>query len=182
MRDLLHAPDAAGPLGPAVRCADTVIRYLCALILWVTFVAMLIPTFSNAFLRYTTDASIVWSEQAVRLVFPWFILAGAVLAAQHNRHISVSALVALLGPVALRRLRIAVQLIILGSCAVVFDFAIDVAKSDDSMYTLIGIRQSWSYLALVFGYALLAVTALTSCYRLFIGSPADAVKTATNTS
>ena len=168
MKEILHAPPAAGPFGPAVTRLDTTIRYLCAILLWSTFLVMLIPTFSNAFLRYTTDASIVWSEQAVRLVFPWFILGGAVLAAQHNRHISVAALVNYLGPKTLRALQILVQLIIIFSCAIVFDFAIGVAMDDESMYTLIGIKQSWSYLALVIGYALLALTALTNTYRLLI--------------
>ncbi len=166
MKDILHAPEAVGPLGPAVTRADTSIRYACAVILWTSFLVMLLPTFANAFLRYTTDVSIVWSEQAVRLVFPWFILSGAVLAAQHNRHIGVGVLVGALSRRLRRWLQILVQFIILGSCGVVFDFAIDVALSDESMYTLIGIRQSWSYLALVFGYALLAVTALTTTYRL----------------
>lgn len=166
MNDILHAPAAAGPLGPAVTRIDTSIRYLCAIILWITFLGMLSPTFANTVLRYTTDASIVWSEQAVRLVFPWFILGGAVLAAQHNRHIGVTVLANKLGPKLLLSLQITVQAIILISCAVVFDFAIGVTLDDESMYTLIGISQSWSYLALVVGYALLALTAVTNTYRL----------------
>ena len=166
MKEILHAPLAVGPFGPAVTRIDTSIRYLCAIILWVTFLVMLVPTFSNAFLRYTTDASIVWSEQAVRLVFPWFILGGAVLAAQHNRHIGVAVLVNKLGSKMLRRLQIFVQLVIMVSCAVVFDFAIGITLEDESMYTLIGISQSWSYLALVVGYALLTLTTLTNIYRL----------------
>lgn len=177
MHEILHAPVAAGPIGPAVTRTDTSIRYLCAAILWGTFLIMLFPTFANAFLRYTTDASIVWSEQTVRLVFPWFILAGAVLAAQHNRHIGVSVLTNAIGNAALRWLQVTVQLVILVSCTVVFDFAIDVARDDESMYTLIGISQSWSYLALVAGYALLALTALTTGYRLITDPDyADVIK------
>lgn len=166
MKDILHAPEAAGRLGPAVRLLDTSIRYVCAVILWVTFLVMLFPTFANAFLRYTTDASIVWSEQTVRLIFPWFIMGGAVLAAQHNRHIGVTVLVGRLGQWLRGGLQILVQFIILVSCGVVFDFAIDVAMNDQSMYTLIGISQSWGYMALAFGYALLAGTAMTTTYRL----------------
>ncbi|MCW2308970.1 TRAP transporter small permease [Rhodobium gokarnense] len=159
---------------------DTSIRWVCAIILWTTFLVMFLPTFANAFLRYTTDASIVWSEQAVRLVFPWFILGGAVIAAQHNRHIGVSVLTNLLGRGNLRRLQIVVQLIILGACAVVFDFAVDVVLSDDSMYTLIGIKQSWSYLALIVGYVFLALTCLTNIYRL-VTDPAYSEKIKTST-
>lgn len=166
MEDILHASKAAGPFGPAVTRMDTSIRYSCAVLLWITFLIMLFPTFANAFLRYTTDASIVWSEQTVRLIFPWFIMSGAVLASQHNRHIGVTILAGRLGRKLRRWLQMLVQLIILVSCIVVFDFAIDVAMNDDSMYTLIGISQSWGYMALVVGYAFLSITALTTIYRL----------------
>ena len=170
MEDILHAPSAAGPFGLAVKRIDTSIRYSCAALLWITFLVMLFPTFANAFLRYATDASIVWSEQTVRLIFPWFIMGGAVLAAQHSRHIGVTVLAGRLGQKMRVWLQMLVQLVILVSCIAVFDFAIDVAINDDSMYTLIGISQSWGYMALVFGYALLAVTALTTIYRLLTDS------------
>ena len=51
MRDILIAPKATGPLGPVVTRLDTVIRCLCAAILWLGFVGLFGPTLVNATLR-----------------------------------------------------------------------------------------------------------------------------------
>lgn len=177
MRELLHSPDATGPLGPVVTLLDGCIRKVCGLVLWTTFVAMLGPTFANAVLRYTTDASLNWSVEVVQLVFPWFIMAGAVMAAQHGRHIGVELFVALLPTRIARGIAIPVQALILAACLTViyvylglgmFEGGMDYAAGDVS-FTSLGIPQSWSYAALLFGYALLGLTALSTLYRLVIG-------------
>ncbi|MGI9433961.1 MAG: TRAP transporter small permease [Geminicoccaceae bacterium] len=177
MRDLLDAPDAAGPLGPVVTHLDRIIRWVCALILWTTFAAMLLPTFANAVLRYTTDASLNWSVEVVQLVFPWFIMAGAVMAAQHGRHIGVELFVALLPTKIARWIAIPNQVLILMACLTViyvylgmgmFEGGMDFAAGDVA-FTSLGIPQSWSYAALLFGYVLLGLTALSTICRLVGG-------------
>ncbi len=183
MRELLVATTPAGPLGPVIRFIDTFVRWLCACILWGTFAAMLAPTFANAVLRYTTNASLIWSVEVVQLTFPWFIMAGAVLAAQHSRHIGVELFVSLL-PMGLRRwIAILVQLFVLAGCMAVlyvflgfglFDGGMEFAAGDVA-FTSLGVPQSWSYQALLFGYFLLGLTALGTIYRLAVGdmSPSD---------
>lgn len=179
MRDLLQSPNATGPLGPVVTHLDSAIRWVCGLILWTTFVAMLGPTFANAVLRYTTDASLNWSVEVVQLVFPWFIMAGAVMAAQHGRHIGVELFVALLPVRIARWIAVPVQALIFAACLTViyvylgfgmFEGGMEYAAGDVS-FTSLGIPQSWSYAALLFGYALLGVTTLTTTYRLVSGGP-----------
>lgn len=174
MREILIAPPANGTLGPAVAAIDTAIRCACALALWSTLLAMLLPTFANATLRYTTNASLVWSVEVVQLTFPWFVMGGAVLAAQMSRHIGVVFLLALLPPRAARALQIAVQcLILLAALAVLhvylgfggFEGGMAFAAGDVA-FTSLGVPQSWSYLALLVGYALLGLTAATAIYRL----------------
>ncbi|WP_135078935.1 TRAP transporter small permease [Terasakiella sp. SH-1] len=170
MRHLLSANKATGPLGPVVTLTDTVIRYASAVVLWGVFAAMLIPTFLNAFLRYTTDSSLVWSEQVIQLVFPWFIMAGAVLAAQHNRHIGVELFVSLLPDSVAKALKGVVQLIVIAACVIVVWYGYEVTMFERGTYfTLIGVSQAVSYASLVVGYSLLAITALTTLYRLYMG-------------
>ena len=180
MRELLHVNSTAtGPLGPVVTHLDAAIRWSCGLILWSTFLAMLGPTFANAVLRYTTDASLNWSVEVVQLVFPWFIMAGAVMAAQHGRHIGVELFVALLPAKIVRWIAVPTQLLIGAACLTViyvylgfgiFEGGMEYAAGDVS-FTSLGIPQSWSYAALLFGYLLLGLTALSTTYRLITGGP-----------
>ena len=170
MRHILSAPDATGPAGPVAGRVDTVTRYACAVILWAGFTAMLVPTFLNAVLRYTTDSSLVWSEQMVQLVFPWFIMAGAVLAAQHSRHIGVELFIHLIPAEVSRWIRIMVQAIILIACSIVVYYGYEVTMLERGTYfTLIGVSQAWSYGAVLVGYTMLAATALTTAYRILQG-------------
>jgi len=153
---------------------DTVIRAICAVVLWLTFVAILAPTFANAVLRYTTDASLVWSVEIVQLTFPWFIMAGAVLAAQHGRHIGVGVFIARLGLAAARALRVLVQLAVLLACFAIIGVYLGLGEFEggmafaagDVIFTSLGVAQSFSYLALLCGYVLLGLTAVVSVYRL----------------
>jgi TRAP-type C4-dicarboxylate transport system permease small subunit len=177
MREILTASPATGPFGPVIGHLDTAVRMVCAATLWLTFLAMLIPTFANAVLRYTTDASLIWSVEIVQLTFPWFIMAGAVLAAQHGRHIGVEFFLTLIPKHWARFVLIPVQLLVLMACAAVayvylgfgrFEGGIEFAAGD-VMFTSLGVAQSWSYVALLIGYLLLGVTALTTIYRLLMG-------------
>lgn len=182
LRRIIVANEATGLLGPVVNAVDTAVRAACAAILWITFLAMLLPTFANAVLRYTTNASLNWSVEVVQLTFPWFIMAGAVLAAQHSRHIGVELLVNLLSERLARSLALVVQVFILVACLAViyvylgfgqFDGGMEFAAGD-VQFTSLGVPQSWSYLALLFGYAFLGLTALATVYRLAIFERAQA--------
>lgn len=173
MRDIILIPPTTGPLGPVITIIDRVICILCAITLWLTFFALFLPTLANAVLRYTTDASLTWAVEIVELIFPWFIMAGAVLAAQHSRHIGVELLIKLLPQRFSLWLIIAVQILIMLTAASVvyvylgfgiFTGGIEFAAGD-ALYTSIGVSQSWSYLAILNGYILILITAITTTYR-----------------
>lgn len=177
LRQIIVADQATGPLGPVVNAVDTCIRAICAAILWATFLAMLLPTFANAVLRYTTDASLNWSVEIVQLTFPWFIMAGAVLAAQHNRHIGVELVASLLADKPARWVALLVQVLVLSACLAViyvyagfgqFDGGMEFAAGD-VQFTSLNVSQGWSYLALLIGYAGLGLTTLAVAYRLIAG-------------
>ena len=175
LRDILLAPAAGGALGGIVARTDTALRFICAVILWISFAAIFIPTFANAVLRYTTNSSLAWSVEIAQLVFPWLIAAGASLAAQHGRHISVAALFDILSEKMRRRLSAVVHSLVLVACCAIlyvytgqgrFEGGMEFAAGDAS-FTSLGVSQSWSYLALPAGYFMLGLTAITSAYRLF---------------
>ncbi len=104
-------------------------------------------------------------------------MAGAVLAAQHSRHIGVELLVNLLAERPAHWLALMVQVFILVACLAVIYVYLGFGKFDGGMefaagdvqFTSLGVPQSWSYLALLFGYALLGLTALATAYRLASG-------------
>ena len=178
MREFVKSPTATGPLGPVVSHVDGFIRQLCAVILGVGFLALFLPTLANAVLRYTTDKSVIWSVEAVQLVFPWFIMAGATLAAQHSRHISVEFFIRLLPRSLSRWVTIPVQIIVFAGAAAVLYVFLGLGRFEggiafaagDTMYTSLGVPQSYSYSALLFGYTLLSVTAMTNVYRQATGA------------
>lgn len=182
MREIIITPAATGPLGFVVTHLDTSVRVICAGILWVTFLAMLLPTFANAVLRYTTNASLVWSVEVVQLIFPWFIMAGAVLAAQHGRHIGVELFVTLVPKKLTRFISVPVQFLIVASSLSVsyvylgfgmFEGGMGYAAGDIA-FTSLGVPQAWSFLAILVGYLLLGVTALVTIYRLVTGNKSRA--------
>ncbi len=165
--DILAADRPPGALGAVVQKVDTLIRKLCAIILWLSLLSMLVPTTLNAGLRYLSNSSIVWSEQLVNCLFPWFVMAGAALAAQHSRHIGVELLPALLPRTATRWLRMLVHLVIIVACSVVVWLGSEITWLERSTsFTLIQVSQAWSYLALVVGYGLIGITSLSGLYRL----------------
>ncbi len=165
--DVLTADRPPGVLGGVVQLTDTLIRRFCAIVLWLTLLAMLLPTSLNAALRYLSDSSIVWSEQLVNCLFPWFVMAGAALAAQHSRHIGVELLPSLLARPVMRKLRMLVHLGIIAACAFVVWYGSEIAMLErNTSFTLIHVSQAWSYLALLAGYTLIGLTSLTGIYRL----------------
>lgn len=178
MRQILIAKRAGGPLGPLVAAVDTVIRAVAALILMVTFCAIFLPTLANAILRYSTSASIGWSVEIVELTFPWFIMAGAALAAQHSQHIGVELLSSMLTGRVRVWLELVVQSIIILACGTVVYVFLGFGMFEGGMqfaagtaqFTSLGVPQSYSYLALLFGYAALGVTAVTTMIRLLAGA------------
>jgi TRAP-type C4-dicarboxylate transport system permease small subunit len=52
---------------------------------------------ANVGLRYAAGTSLRWASELPELMFPWMIMAGVVLAAQHGSHIAVVILTQRLG-------------------------------------------------------------------------------------
>lgn len=63
---------------------------LCTAILYLSFGAIFCILCSDVALRYFAGASLRWAAEIPELLFPWLVMAGVVLAAQHGAHIATT--------------------------------------------------------------------------------------------
>ena len=74
------------------RCCngiDGAVQLVCRWILYATMVFLFVVLTVNVALRYIGGTSMQWAGEVPELVFPWMVMAGVVLAAQHGTHISI---------------------------------------------------------------------------------------------
>lgn len=70
---------------------------MCRGVLYVTLAVVFVVLSANVALRYIAGTSLASASELPELMFPWMIMAGVVLAAQHSSHISVVLLTQKLG-------------------------------------------------------------------------------------
>ena len=58
--------------------------------LWVSTSVIFVILCGNTVLRYATGSSLQWGNEVPELLFPWLVMAGVVLAAQHGAHITTT--------------------------------------------------------------------------------------------
>lgn len=86
-------------MNPFLRAVDAVIAWWCHAVLYVTLSVVFLILSINVVLRYLAGTSLAWASELPELMFPWMIMAGVVLAAQHGSHIAVVLLTQRLGAV-----------------------------------------------------------------------------------
>jgi TRAP-type C4-dicarboxylate transport system permease small subunit len=154
----------------AARRLDQAIVLVGIVIVATTIGALFLAIFTNVVLRYLFDQGIVWAYEIPAILFPWMVAGGAVLASQAGRHIAVEILIAALPPRPRRALAIAVNLAVVGVAVAVVDAAQPILKASQySKLAETGIPQSWGYMSLVVGFALIGLTAVTTLLRLVAG-------------
>jgi TRAP-type transport system small permease protein len=79
---------------------DRAIALLCQGILWISTSIIFAILAVNTILRYASGASLQWANEMPELLFPWLVMSGVVLAAQHGAHITTSFLLDKLAPAA----------------------------------------------------------------------------------
>ena len=96
------------------------------------------------------------------------VIAGAVLASQKSQHIAVQVIVSKLGTPMRKVVLVAGNLLIALLCALVAKAGIPMMQAAaDSHLAVTGISEIWGYSSLVYGYGMMAITALTTTYRIF---------------
>ena len=76
---------------------DRCIGAACRGVLYVTLAVVFVILSANVGLRYVAGTSLASASELPELLFPWMIMAGVVLAAQHGSHIAVVLLTQKLG-------------------------------------------------------------------------------------
>ena len=133
----------------------------CAAILYLTFGAIFFILCSDVFLRYFAGSSLRWASEIPELLFPWLVMAGVVLAAQHGAHIATTFLAdAVHGKV--RRVIAAIGHVAIvaayGLLAVVAAQAIPIVADERS--AILGVPGSVTYICLFIGFVLIALVHL----------------------
>lgn len=144
---------------------------LCRGVLYLTLTATFVILSINVGLRYAAGTSLAWASELPELMFPWMIMAGVVLAAQHGSHIAVVILTQRLG--AARRWVLAA-----GSLVVAALYAglawiswplMEVAA--DERTPMLQVPGSVSVGCLMLGFALLSVTSLGRLQEIVQAEP-----------
>ncbi len=140
---------------------DRAIGAACRSVLYLTLSVVFVILSVNVALRYAMGTSIAWASELPELMFPWMIMAGVVLAAQHGSHIAVVLVTQKLAPAARR------WVLTLGSLAVAALYAALAAMAwplaeiaADEKTPILQVPGSVSVWCLLLGFALLAVVTL----------------------
>lgn len=144
------------------RCIGAACRGVLYLTLSVVFLILSI----NVVLRYAAGSSLAWASELPELLFPWLIMAGVVLAAQHGSHIAVVILTRRLGAARLWVLR-AGALIVIALYGFLAWTAWPLAEiAADERTPMLQVPGSVSVMCLLLGFALLALVTLCQLPRI----------------
>ncbi len=147
-------------MNPFIERTQWVIGLICHAILYLTLAVMFVILTANVGLRYAMGTSLSWASELPELLFPWLIMSGVVLGAQHGSHIAVVILTQKLGDsrrwvLAIGSVLVAVMY--LGLCLAAWPlFEI----STDEYTPMLGVPGSVTVGCLMGGFVLLALVAL----------------------
>mgnify|MGYP000709277688 CR=1 FL=1 len=71
-------------MNPLFKAVDTVISWWCHVVLYITLSVVFVILSVNVCLRYAAGTSLSWASELPELMFPWMIMSGVVIAAQHD--------------------------------------------------------------------------------------------------
>jgi TRAP-type transport system small permease protein len=168
-------------LNTLIKHIHSLVYLACRSVLYLTLSVTFVILSVNVALRYAAGSSLAWASELPELLFPWMIMAGVVLAAQHGSHIAVVILTQRLG--ASRRWVLA-----MGSVLVAFLYTYLAWQayplmeiSADERSPIMGVPGSVTVLCLMLGFVLLALVTLSQIPSLLNPSAADPTDSDTNT-
>lgn len=154
----------------AANGMDRLITHFCRFVVLATGLALTVILTANVAARYAFSAGGLDAAQELpERLFPWFIVAGVVLAAQAGGHMAVEWLFNTLGP---RRGR---WLILFGNAVIVVAYAVlfrqalvlaDIAGIEKS--PVLGLSGSHGYWAMALGFGLIAIVTICQSIRVAI--------------
>jgi TRAP-type C4-dicarboxylate transport system permease small subunit len=149
---------------------DRAVGAACRGVLYVTLTVVFVILSVNVGLRYFAGTSLASASELPELMFPWMIMAGVVLAAQHGSHIAVVILTQKLGKAqrwVLSGGALAVA-VLYASLAVTAWPLMEIAADERS--PILQVPGSVSVGCLMLGFSLLALVTLCRLPALWIGA------------
>ncbi|MDH2329125.1 TRAP transporter small permease subunit [Cereibacter sp. SYSU M97828] len=147
---------------------DALVAGVCRLVVLVTGIALTAVLTMNVASRYVfASGGFAAAQELPERLFPWFIVAGIVLAAQAGGHMSVEWLPGKLGPKGRRILFIASNIIVIGAYLVLVNEALKLAAIAAVEHSpVLGLSGSHGYWAMAAGLGLTALVTFCSCLRV----------------
>lgn len=153
---------------------DQAAGFLCRWTLYLTLTVTFLILSINVGLRYAAGTSLAWASELPELMFPWMIMAGVVLAAQHGSHIAVVLITQRLG--ASRRWVLAAGSLLVATMYLglawttwpLFEIAAD------ERTPILEVPGSVSVGCLMLGFVLLSIVTLARLPRIWSAPQADA--------
>lgn len=160
---------------------DKAVAGVCRVVLWLSTSVIFVILVANTVLRYATGASLQWANEVPELMFPWLVMAGVVLAAQHGAHIATTFLMEALPPAARRVVATAGWLVVAGlyaTLAVATFRMLPIVHDEKS--PILQLPGSITYACVMAGMALLGLLALQSAWHAWRLQPAATARAETD--
>jgi TRAP-type C4-dicarboxylate transport system permease small subunit len=145
---------------------DRAVGGVCRAVLWVSTSVIFVILCGNTVLRYISGTSLQWGNEIPELLFPWLVMAGVVLGAQHGAHITTTFLMEKL-PFGARRPITSLAWLgvaaLYGILTVATFQMLDIVHDEKS--PILHVPGSVTYGCVMGGMAMLAVLAVLSAWR-----------------
>lgn len=154
------------------RLIERAVAAVCQVVLWLSTSVIFVILVANTVLRYATGSSLQWANEVPELLFPWLVMSGVVIAAQHGAHIATTFLMEALPPAARRFVATAAWLVVAGlyaTLAVATFRMLEIVHDEKS--PILQLPGSITYACLMVGMALLGLLALQSAWRAWTVRP-----------
>lgn len=145
---------------------ERAITGICSVVLWLSTSVIFVILVANTALRYITGSSLQWANEVPELLFPWLVVAGVVIAAQHGAHIATTFLMDALPAPARRAVATLAWLTVTGlyaTLAVATFRMLEIVH--DEKTPILQLPGSITYACVMTGMALLGVLALQSAWH-----------------
>lgn len=152
---------------PACDALDRAIQAGCRAVLYLSTTLLFALLGINVLLRYTLGTSLHAAGELPELLFPWLVMAGVVLAAQHGAHISILWLVEKLPAGARHAVALANGVVLMIGYGVLAWGALELLPVvHGELSNVLKVPGSVTYACLLTGFVLLVLTSLTQVARL----------------
>jgi len=167
-----------GPIPTIIEFVDRLIVWSATIIVVGTLSSLFLAILVNVILRYGFNRGIMWAYEIPSILFPWMVIAGAVMAAQAGRHIAVELLINTIPRSVRKWVLVLANVVIMIFCFLVAWAGFPmIDASRESYLAVTGISEAWGYSSLVYGYLMMAVTAATTIYQVLFAPAENELKT-----